>query len=288
MGPPAGPPADEQGGAKESLERAKKLIEDLENKGFDLNEARSWLDQADEMFKGGLFRTSLIYSGYAYDSASEIYERMKSMLVKITKLKSRANDMLGKDHKDMPRVDDIIEELKVAVNEGRLDDAQELMNAADGMLMGGASPYITVETVGVSTVRPSRGYMSCPSCGNIVETTWIKCSYCDASLVDEEHPVSTGPAWTEGVTGPLLISDSNRRGMPQPDGTYDEEQVDEDLEHDTTEVERLTEEMDRVEADLGEKEEGDAPQEGPKTCPNCGEELEPDFVKCPVCKHQLR
>ena len=64
MTPPAGPPPGEQASAKESLDKAKKLIDDLDSKGYDVQEAKSWFDQADEMFRGGLFRTSLIYSGY--------------------------------------------------------------------------------------------------------------------------------------------------------------------------------------------------------------------------------
>jgi len=308
MAPPAGPPPGEQSEAKESLDKAKKLIEDLDNRGYNVQEAKSWYDQADEMFRGGLYRTSLIYSGYALDAAEEVFEHMKTMLVKITKVKSRANEMLGKDHQDMPKVVDLIEQMKTAVNEGRLEDAQELVNAAETLMRGGSSPYLAVETVGVATVSPSRGYTSCPSCGNIIETTWVKCQYCDADLQDEAPVANTGPQWAEGVTGPLMVADT--RGPVYHEMPEDETEVDEALEEDTKEMEKVEEEVKEVENDLKqeddiqEMERVEAEVESVETdlqhderteagdadlkCPECGEDIDDDFVKCPVCKHPLR
>jgi hypothetical protein len=329
-----GPPASEEANAKESLDRAKKLIDDLDSKGYSVTEAKSWYDQADEMFRGGLYRTSLIYSGYAYDAASEVLERMKSMLVKIAKVKTRANEMLGKDHKEMPKIEEYIEEMKKAVNEGRLDDCQELINAAETIMRGGSSPYLATETVGVTTVAPSRGFMSCPSCGNIVETSWVKCQYCDANLQEEETAPS-GPQWAAGVTGPLRLSDTSDRGFPDEEGPKpkkalpppppipkaeakpepEETKVDKEMSDDLAELEKVEEDMAKMEEEMAkeetpeekpairippppppigdieekpeEKEEGKPPPaEG--LCPSCGEEIDDDFVKCPVCKTPLK
>lgn len=268
-GPP-GPPADEKSSAEGNLNRAKKLIHDLEKKGLDLSEAKGWFDQADEMFRGGLYRTSLIYSGYALDVATEMFERIKSMLVRISKVKSRANDMLGEDHGDMKAIEELVEQMKEAINEGRLDDCQEMINTADDVMRGSSSPYMATKTIAV-TSAPSRGFSSCPSCGNIVESTWIECRYCDTNLQEEGEEKASGPAWSETTTGPLRVSGEGF--MDNGASTEDE------LSEDVKELEKVTEEVEAVERDL----ESSVPK-----CPGCGEEVEPDFVKCPICKTQLK
>lgn len=224
----------EQAVAQENLEKARKLIEDLEKKGCQVSEARGWYDQAKDMFKSGLFRTSIIYSSYALDAGNEMVQRIKDMVLRVTKVKARAVDQLGKDNKHMPAIDDMIVEMKKAINEGRLDDCQELIAQVDEVLRGGSSPYISTTSTAraqvVKTAQPSRGYSSCPSCGNIVESDWTDCKYCGQGLKEE---TDTGPAWSRGEGGPLMVSD-------------------EQTEEDAREQERTEKDMERVESDLDE------------------------------------
>jgi len=238
-------PGGEQNVAKDNLDKGKKLIDDLQKKGCDVSEAKGWYDQANDMYRSGLYRTSLIYSGYALDAANEIVQKIKDMVLRVTKVKARAVDMLGKDHKNMPHIDEMIVEMKTAINEGRLDDCQELVNQVDELLRGGSSPYLATKHVRsepiVKTVTPSRGYSSCPSCGNITESTWTVCKYCDQDLSNEDD--GAGPAWSKSGSGPLMVSDKNEEDIdPQPsdDGTS------EDLQQ----METIQSQMEVVETDL--------------------------------------
>ena len=238
-------PGGEQAVAQDNLEKARKLIEDLEKKGCQVSEARGWFDQAKDMFRSGLFRTSIIYSGYALDAGNEMVQKIKEMVLRVTKVKARAVDQLGKDNKNMPRIDEMITEMKKAINEGRLEDCQELISEVDELLRGGSSPYLST-TRGrseiVKTVQPSRGYSSCSSCGNIVESSWIKCKYCGQDLKEEEG--GGGPAWASGDGGPHLVSDRQA----------DDEGEDKGTSEDMKEMERTEEDMDRVGSDLDRTE----------------------------------
>jgi len=232
-------PGGEQTVAQDNLEKARKLIEDLEKKGCEVSEARGWYDQAKDMYRSGLYRTSVIYSGYALDAGNELVQRIKEMVLRVTKVKARAVDQLGKDNKNMPAIDDMVADMKKAINEGRLDDCQELISQVDEILRGGSSPYLSTtkaRTEIVKTVQPSRGYSSCPSCGNIVESSWTECKYCGQDLKEEEG--GGGPAWTSGGGGPHLVSDRQ----------------DEDTSKDMDEMERTEEDADRVEKDLDSSE----------------------------------
>jgi hypothetical protein len=243
--------------AKDNLDKAKKLIDDLEKKGCQVSEARGWYDQANDMYRSGLYRTSIIYSGYALDAANETVQRIKEMVLKVTKVKARAVDQLGKDNKNMPRIEEMIAEMKTAINEGRLDDCQELIGQVDEILRGGSSPYTSTKPVRVEAVRavqPSRGYSSCPSCGNIVETSWKECKYCGQNLKDEEQEADGGPAWTSGDGGPRMVSDDRP----------DEEPPDEEKEQDVRSMERTQEDMEKVGTDL-DRTEGEMVKETERT-----------------------
>lgn len=237
-------PGGEQAVAKDNLDKAKKLISDLEKKGVAISEAKGWFDQAQDMFRSGLFRTSIIYSSYALDAANELVQKIKDMVLRVTKVKARAIDMLGADNKNMPKIDELIAEMKRAINEGRLEDCQELISGVDEMLRGGSSPYLSTtkvrtETV-VKTAQPSRGYSSCPSCGNITESNWTQCKYCGQDLSEEGASGQTGPSWQSGE-GPHLVSDKEN----------EEDHTDEDLKQ----MERTEEELDKVGTDLDSSED---------------------------------
>jgi len=258
MAPPStATPGGDGAVAKENLDKAKKLIDDLEKKGCQVSEARGWYDQANDMCRSGLYRTSIIYSSYALDAANETVQRIKEMVLKVTKVKARAVDQLGKDNKNMPRIEEMIAEMKTAINEGRLDDCQELIGQVDEILRGGSSPYTStkpVRVVAVKTVQPSRGYSSCPSCGNIVETSWKECKYCGQNLKDEEPEEDGGPAWTSGDGGPRMVSDDRT----------DEEPPDEEKEQDVRSMERTQEDMEKVGTDL-DRTEGEMVKETERT-----------------------
>jgi hypothetical protein len=241
-------PGGEQAVAKDNLEKARKLISDLEKKGVQTSEAKGWFDQGQDMFRSGLYRTSIIYSGYALDAANELIQKIKDMVLRVTKVKARAIDMLGADNKNMPKIDEIIADMKQAINEGRLDDCQELISAVDEMLRGGSSPYLSTtkvrtETV-VKTAQPSRGYSSCPSCGNITESDWTVCKYCDQELKEEGSPEQTGPSWQSGE-GPLLVSDKEN----------EEDQTDRATDEDMQQMKMTEEELEKVGTDLDSSED---------------------------------
>jgi hypothetical protein len=285
MAPPGmSTPGGEQAVAKDNLDKAKKLISDLEKKGVAISEAKGWLDQAQDMFRSGLFRTSIIYSGYALDAANELVQRIKDMVIKVTKVKARAIDMLGADNKNMPKIEELIAEMKIAINEGRLDDCQELISGVDEMLRGGASPYLSTtkvrtETI-VKTAQPSRGYSSCPSCGNITESNWTQCKYCGQDLREEESAQQTGPSWQSG-DGPLLVSDKEK----EEDRTTDEdmqqmERTEKDLEKVDTDLDATDDQMVReVERTVDEKTSDDMREQ--ETLEEQEERTEADLEKPP-------
>jgi hypothetical protein len=295
MGPPVGATQQE---AKAKLDEAKQAVEELDKRGFDSTDAKGWYQQAESMYSNNLFKTAIIYAGYSLAASSEALETIKYLDGLIQSTLTRAVSMLGREHPDMSKVSDLLKQAKQCLNSGDAVEARELIRAADDTVKGIQTPYATAttSTVGVSTVKPSRGYSSCPSCGNIVESTWTECKYCGVKLSQDQ---ATGPGWTKAEEGPVL-----QRVTEQPP-------VEDQLEEAEEELEQVESEYDRVEADL-EKPDEDRPTIIPKIpkfdelgnsrpedvtpeppgpqelkCPNCGEEVEEDWTKCPVCKAEL-
>jgi predicted RNA-binding Zn-ribbon protein involved in translation (DUF1610 family) len=98
----------------------------------------------------------------------------------------------------------------------------------------------------------------CPSCGEPVQKGWPRCKSCDQRLTAIGAPTVPAPA-----PKPVVTQAAPPKVMPPPSPP-------------------------KPVVAAPPPKTAPAPAGGPTKCPKCGEEVEPDWAKCPDCGTSLK